>query len=404
MVWALAVTVITLCGAFGFNLNEGSATETTATANIHKANTPHLVSIDEGTYQYQKGGKAGLGELMGSLLDPRRDEAVANIDVDIYLAGGTFVDTTTSGMDGKFSFINLPYDDYHIQVDHSLYVPLDMYTTVESDEPMQLPLAWLVPQPVIQQGDIGGKVIDVLTGNSIFDVALDFKAGIDPPASDPVLYSTTTTGSFGVFSYEVLGMEAGVYTAYASKTNYRDGKFFVYVLGADRVSPQNGTLSPIIYGDEMRIVLTWGIRPLDLDSHLWAPDPFGAGKVHLYYSVIPPYGTHPWGAYFDLDLDDTASYGPETTTIHQWESETYCFHVHDYSNQISPWSKKMSNSGTTVTVLTATETLFFYITPDTTATAWAVFTIDGATRAITTLNTYYHQPSDILVGQDCIWM
>ena len=367
------------------------------------SNRARMIEIPGGI-QFISSSAAGLGEVMGDAIDPRRDAPVPNIDIDLYLTNGTPVDTTTTGSDGKFTFSDLNYDEYHLVVDHPSYRPLDIYFEVDSDEIQQLPPVWLVPEPVILAGDIGGRVIDVLSGNYLNLVALEFRKGIDPPAADPIVFTTQTFGNIGQYRYEAMQLDAGVYTVSASKQGYRDDKFHVYVLGADEVAPQNGKLSPLITGDEMRIVLTWGLNPSDLDSHLWGADPFGPSKVHLYYSVIPPYGTNPWGAYFTLDLDDVSSYGPETTTIRQWEPETYCFHVHNYSHQSNPYSMSMSNAGTTVTVLTATETKFFYVTPSTVATAWGVFTVDGATREITTLNQYYHQSSASNVGQDCLWM
>ncbi|MCZ7587122.1 MAG: hypothetical protein M5R36_29345 [Deltaproteobacteria bacterium] len=48
----------------------------------------------------------------------------------------------------------------------------------------------------------------------------------------------------------------------------------------------------------------------------------------------------------------------------------------------------MSNSNAKVTVLTATDTFEFYITPDTSATVWRVFDLDGATQTISPLNQY----------------
>ncbi|MCW8631650.1 hypothetical protein OQH38_16240, partial [Acinetobacter baumannii] len=52
----------------------------------------------------------------------------------------------------------------------------------------------------------------------------------------------------------------------------------------------------------MRIVLTWGEKPLDLDSHL------NYSNQHIYWS-------NKEGHQANLDVDDRDSYGPETITI-----------------------------------------------------------------------------------------
>jgi hypothetical protein len=71
--------------------------------------------------------------------------------------------------------------------------------------------------------------------------------------------------------------------------------------------------------DGMRIVLTWGRDPYDLDSHL-----VYAGS-HIYFDQKQ--GDKAW-----LDVDDTDSYGPETITIDKrYPGKRYLYAVHTYA-------------------------------------------------------------------------
>jgi len=92
-----------------------------------------------------------------------------------------------------------------------------------------------------------------------------------------------------------------------------------------------------------RIVLHWGRKPEDLDSHLWFRN------NHIFYQYMP----HQRGtvehskavkklkAY--LDVDDVDSYGPETVTIHETlRNERYYYYVHDYTNRQKSRSNRLS--------------------------------------------------------------
>ncbi len=342
-----------------------------------------------------------LGEVMGDAMDPKREIPVPGLSIQLFDINDTPMDIATTDADGKFAFGNLDLGDYYLVVDDPAYRYLKLNFEITSDASIQLPPVWCVPEPLVLNGDTRGSVIDVLSGDHLNAVDLEFRKGIDPPDSEPVIYTTQTSGGLGNYYFDALDLEAGVYTASAAKSGYRDDYFHIFILGGEHVEPQNGALSPIIQGDDMRIVLTWGILPDDLDSHLWAPDPFGAGKVHLYYDVL---NSHPWGSYFDLDLDDQQQYGPETTTIHQWEPGTYCFFVHDYTFQFLPVSIFLSYSSARVAVLTATDTHVFYVTPNSIGTGWFVFTVDGATREVTPVNTYSWDPTPEVVGLECQFM
>lgn len=62
-------------------------------------------------------------------------------------------------------------------------------------------------------------------------------------------------------------------------------------------------ISPVMTNlDGMRVVLSWGEKPFDLDSHLIFPG------GHIYFDSKE-------GTDANLDVDDTDSYGPETVTI-----------------------------------------------------------------------------------------
>ena len=343
-------------------------------------------------------GETDEGDLTGIAVDAETEEPIEGADVEIILIStDETVDTQVTDANGKFSFASLSDDEYKINLSYPGYITTEMWTGVAMDTESQLPTGTMIMQPVIIHGDISGQLTDALTGELIRNANLEMRWGINPPEENDVLY-TGSTGTLGRYTIE--NVKAGVYTIFASKSGYRDGSFIVKVIGAELTANQDGFLSPTIEGEEMRIVLTWGVRPGDLDSHLWAPhngcetdNPF-----HLYYPDAGSWG-HGCTAYFSLDLDDTSSYGPETTTIWQWNpTGTYRFLVHDFTNHSSCTPsifpcKAMSNSGATVTVLTSTDTYVYNITPDVSATGWRVFDVDAATHTIIPLNEYFYAPS-----------
>lgn len=138
--------------------------------------------------------------------------------------------------------------------------------------------------------------------------------------------------------------------------------------------------------DRIKVVLTWGESPRDLDSHLT-----GSG-FHVYYANKQYYQNGQLTV--DLDYDDTSSYGPESTTIRKLIPGDYYFYVHDFTNGGSSNSTALSHSGATVAVFLPGRqdigAVYFSdgVSPGTT---WTVFklTIDGNGNAVLwPINTY----------------
>lgn len=119
--------------------------------------------------------------------------------------------------------------------------------------------------------------------------------------------------------------------------------------------------------ERYKIILEWGAVPRDLDSHI-----IGNGH-HVYFNNMNE-------ANFNLDLDDTSGYGPETITIRNpIASDYYSYFVHDYTNSGFINSKEMSDSQATVKVYFGNEyKTTFTITPNIRGFLWHVFDIkDG---------------------------
>ncbi|MGY4830886.1 carboxypeptidase regulatory-like domain-containing protein [Sphaerotilaceae bacterium SBD11-9] len=76
------------------------------------------------------------------------------------------------------------------------------------------------------------------------------------------------------------------------------------------------------------IKLTWGTRPLDVDSHLLTPQ----GDHIAYYSK----GSLTAAPYANLDIDDITSYGPEIVSISRLARGTYRYFLHNYSGTFDP--------------------------------------------------------------------
>ncbi len=122
---------------------------------------------------------------------------------------------------------------------------------------------------------------------------------------------------------------------------------------------------------DIRIVLTWGSRPRDLDAHLSGPNPEG-GDFHIWYR----HRIQIAGRDF-LDRDDTSSYGPETITIYKPAQGEYFYAVHDYTNRHARHNKHLAASDARVQVYGDGRLLnTFYVPTDKRGTVWHVFKID----------------------------
>ena len=109
-------------------------------------------------------------------------------------------------------------------------------------------------------------------------------------------------------------------------------------------------------------------------------------RFHIYFGRKSIYQNSILSAF--LDLDDTTSYGPETTTIYSINnSGLYSFYVHDYSNMNYGSSKAMSNSGAQVKLYAGDALIATYNIPtDVPGTVWHVFNYDAATKRLIPIN------------------
>lgn len=160
-------------------------------------------------------------------------------------------------------------------------------------------------------GTVTGTVRDATTGNGVSGVTVqivdyDFSATSDDSGDFSI---TSPTGTHTIrFTSPVYDFDdVTVSVAEGSTTQIDDGQ----TVG-----------NPELETGAIRIVLTWGSSPSDLDSHLYTP----SGQEVYFGNPAPS------GAGANLDTDDTSSYGPETITITSGQTGgTYYYWVYNWS-------------------------------------------------------------------------
>ena len=147
------------------------------------------------------------------------------------------------------------------------------------------------------------------------------------------------------------------------------------------------SLSPKLPDDaELRIVLSWGAHPEDLDGHLLTP--FDSPNKHIYYANPGNPDSSPFVA---LDVDAREGFGPETITIHRLEPGMYHYYVENYTDleiRLSDESR-LSHSAATVQIYSG-EGLIHDLRASNSLSSqgyfWDILQINGATKEITILN------------------
>ncbi|HKL78941.1 MAG TPA: S8 family serine peptidase, partial [Mobilitalea sp.] len=159
-----------------------------------------------------------------------------------------------------------------------------------------------------ETGIAGGRIIDAFDAHSISDARLDIYQGINQTSVN--LVATAASNNNGEYSVE---LAPGNYTINVAAPGYLSDYTSILIIGGQETSSQDCTLTPILSEGEVRMVLTWDEYPSDLDSHMVGPTPDGAG-FHTYYQAQNYYVSQI--LYDNLDVDDTSSYGPETTSVY----------------------------------------------------------------------------------------
>ena len=319
----------------------------------------------------------GTGTFSGVVLDAVTNGGIAGILINIY-SGTTLVSSVTSDANGVFSS-TVPVGTYKLVMSKSGYVTATINSaSLQKDVTTTTETVLQVSSNNTGTGLVTGTVKDAFTGLGLSGVGLQFRAGIN--ATSGTVVATATTGTGGAYSMATL--TSGSYTVEASLSGYATGYFTVTVVGGITKANQAGTITPVLASGQTRVVLTWGATPSDLDSHLTGPTATGT-RFHVYYSSKGSKVSSPNAA---LDVDDTSSYGPETTTIYQQSSGVYRFSVHNYSNSGSTSSTVLSASGAQVKVYLASgQSQTFQVPVGKVATLWTVFELNGNT--LTPINT-----------------
>ncbi|MEZ9955961.1 polymer-forming cytoskeletal family protein [Vibrio cyclitrophicus ZF170] len=175
-----------------------------------------------------------------------------------------------------------------------------------------------------EQGDettVTGTVLDAETGSPV--------VGADVTMTDNAGHSyTTVTDQFGHYSVSGPVVDQGTVTI------EQEGSItssFLIPAGEDT----NGgvtAISEVLEETDMRIVVTWGESPRDMDNHLWLYDTENGNELdHIYYRDM----SHDLGEgnVVQQDVDDTNGNGPETITIPNYQDADMHYSVHNYTNR-----------------------------------------------------------------------
>ena len=242
------------------------------------------------------------------------------------------------------------------------------------------------------KGIASGNIINAFDASRIPGAKIVIYRGID--SSEGEVVTTVYSDEDGYYEVE---LDPGNYTLRVSATDYTPASTSILVIGDETRSNQNCSLSPVLKEGEIRAVLTWGQYPSDLDSHLVGPTPEG-GKFHIYYKQ---YNYDYNGVRYDnLDVDDTTSYGPETTSVYVGVSQgQYTYYVHDFTNRSSSYSNEMSTSEAVVTVyIGGRAEPYVFNVPTESGTLWTVFSVKNG--VLTPINTMSYESDEDNVGDN----
>ena len=233
------------------------------------------------------------------------------------------ISSTKSDSNGNYS-LRTPAGDYLVKITADGYIDFNSYATVAKDETTYMETFLMVQGSESDKGIAKGRVVNSLAGTGVEGVNLSFRKYWNNTDASSTVVGTATTDADGYYTAE---LPLGNYTAVATKNGFLESTFNI-IVQEGTTDNQNGTITPIVSGDDFLITLTWGENPNDLDSHVIGTLSSG-DQFHVYYSDKSQYDGDT--EVCNLDYDDTTSYGPEHITLKPTSDKPYYYYIHHYA-------------------------------------------------------------------------
>jgi hypothetical protein len=239
----------------------------------------------------------------------------------ILRTSGIYLQEVLTDSNGVYNFINLNgglvYSMDYIKENYNQSAYSNVH--LEDNQVKSLELVYLSQNVDTLNGVVSGTVTNALNGSGVSGVTLKIRKGINNRTG--IIAEELQTLTNGTYSTT---LRHGRYTVEAIKNGFISTYFTISVIGGESSINQNGSISPLVAIGDMRIILTWGATPRDLDSHI-VRKTGGTMDYHVYFAAKSRVDAQ-------LDHDDTSSYGPETITVSNPQANSiYTYYVHNYS-------------------------------------------------------------------------
>ena len=301
------------------------------------------------------GGDPTQAGIAGTILNTTSNP-VQNALINLIPQDGSAPLSFTTGADGAYDF-DVPAGQYTLTIERPGYNIQSLPLTVNGDETEDFRISG--------PSDIFGTLTSS-QGGPLANAEVNFVFSSDV-TGDPIesrFELTTTTDANG--NYQIEGAPFGTFTSVTFAENHFPVvvEDVVFEEGETEIPPVTATEQPD--AEALRVVLTWGEDPGDLDSHLTGPDGQG-GRFHVYFSDRSFGDTN-------LDVDDTSSFGPETITIYPSTDGVYRYSVFNYSDDSENGAAGIAASPTRVEVYSAEGLVRSYTAPPAQpGNTWRVF-------------------------------
>jgi len=329
---------------------------------------------------------AGNGIVQGTVRDAESNAPIANALITVYDVGQTQITTTTTDDNGAYTLTLPPNENYTLVFSGEGHL-VATYANIPiiADETNILEPILQVANGSSGLGGLAGQIVDATTGVGLSGASVVLRSNIN--AQTGAIVADVVTDSEGRYNFDMT-LAAGNYTCEISSGGYISIFKNVVIIGGQIQANQNASISTVPVSGATRIVLTWNEAPRDLDSHLTGPKSDNATELfHVYFG---DQGSAIASPFSNLDIDDTDSFGPETTTIVQQFQGGYKYAVHDYSNRGETTSEALGISGAKVEVYQENQLVRTFNVPAGVGVLWTVFEMNG--DRITPINTINNDP------------